>query len=496
MCYTESEYKTNVIKTRGCKMKKVVLLGILILSLISVETAFCNQPKERWKDISYGIDEIDLKTVAIDPQDPDIIYAGSSKSIFKSIDNGETWQKAYMVRGTQTAVNIIVVDPASQDIVYAGTQNGLFKSTDAGLNWNKIFEGVGLQEKDIRHMVIDSADVRKIYIGTASGIFITNDAGRTFNKLNGEMSDQNINFIAQDFVTPDIIYCAASTGVFKSVDRGLTWKRIFTVAAQTEESETDETSDDTNTDETATSSNKTPNCIAIDTKDTDKIYIGTNCGVFASYDAGKTWEKLTSSGLINNEITSLAFPSNGSLYAASRNGVFKISKPYIHWDELYVGLISKNVQYLTYNKRNHSILAAAKIGVYKTHLNNADEENYQSTQDPEIIKLLSKFECEPAIQEIQEAAIRYAEVHKDKIDAWRHQARAKAILPSFSVSAGSYLTDYWHWDAGSNPDVLQKGKAATDWSVTASWDLSDFVWSADQTSIDVRSRLMVQTAHL
>jgi hypothetical protein len=55
-----------------------------------------------------------------------------------------------------------------------------------------------------------------------------------------------------------------------------------------------------------------------------------------------------------------------------------------------------------------------------------------------------------------------------------------------------YLTDYYHWDSGTNPDTLQKGKTIMDWSVNVSWDLGDMIWSTDQTSIDARSRLMVQ----
>ena len=83
-------------------------------------------------------------------------------------------------------------------------------------------------------------------------------------------------------------------------------------------------------------------------------------------------------------------------------------------------------------------------------------------------------------------------MQKEKIDRWRKDAKQKAILPNLSASAGRDLTDYYHWDSGTSPDTLQRGKDAVDWAVTVSWDLGDLIWNDDQTSIDARSRLLVQ----
>jgi len=102
------------------------------------------------------------------------------------------------------------------------------------------------------------------------------------------------------------------------------------------------------------------------------------------------------------------------------------------------------------------------------------------------------FNHEPTIREMQEAAIKYAEVHPEKIEKWRSAAKQKALLPDVSVGIDRHVTDYYHWDAGQNPDVLQKGNDVVSWDVTMSWDLGDLIWTSDQTSIDTRSRLMVQ----
>jgi hypothetical protein len=111
------------------------------------------------------------------------------------------------------------------------------------------------------------------------------------------------------------------------------------------------------------------------------------------------------------------------------------------------------------------------------------------TQKQDIFK---KFEGEPGISDVQEAAIKYAEVHPDKIKEWRGAAKKKALLPNVSVGLDRYVTDYWHWDSGTNPDTLQKGKDTVSWDIAMTWDMGDLIWNSDQTSIDTRSKLMVE----
>jgi len=128
--------------------------------------------------------------------------------------------------------------------------------------------------------------------------------------------------------------------------------------------------------------------------------------------------------------------------------------------------------------------------IYSSQISLADENPIpleNQTQD-----VLKNFEGEPNISDIQEAAIKYAEVHPDKIKEWRGAAGKRALLPNVSVGMDRYVTDYWHWDSGTNPDTLQKGKDAVGWDVTMTWDMGELIWNSDQTSIDTRSKLMVE----
>lgn len=101
---------------------------------------------------------------------------------------------------------------------------------------------------------------------------------------------------------------------------------------------------------------------------------------------------------------------------------------------------------------------------------------------------------EPTILELQRAAIKYAEVNPDKIMNWRRQAALKALMPEVSVgynndadatistATSNGKTNFW-----IGPDDTSRG-----WDVTAKWDLGDLVYNTSQTSIDSRSKLMVE----
>jgi len=89
-------------------------------------------------------------------------------------------------------------------------------------------------------------------------------------------------------------------------------------------------------------------------------------------------------------------------------------------------------------------------------------------------------------------AIEYADVNPKKIQNWRALAKQKALLPNLSVGVDRSATELLHWDTGSSPDKLTKGREYIDWDISVSWNLGDLIWSSDQTSIDSRSKLMVE----
>ncbi|MBD3379505.1 MAG: hypothetical protein GF408_03475 [Candidatus Omnitrophica bacterium] len=100
----------------------------------------------------------------------------------------------------------------------------------------------------------------------------------------------------------------------------------------------------------------------------------------------------------------------------------------------------------------------------------------------------------PSIKEVQRMAVEYAEVSPEKIRRWREMASWKALLPEVSLGFSESTDDNIEIYKNSTKHYVVTGPRETgqDWKVDLSWDLSELVWSSAQTSIDVRSRLMVQ----
>ncbi len=190
-----------------------------------------------------------------------------------------------------------------------------------------------------------------------------------------------------------------------------------------------------------------------------------------------------------------------SVYAATDRGVFRYSKALESWEEIYKGLISSDIRYLAFvpviKDKFHTLWAATKKGVFKTLpvIKQADSEGMEIVTE----EVFSRFSYEPSIEEIREAAIIYAEVNPEKINKWRKAAAYKAWLPDvkfeYEKNGGWQSSDYFYKDP-----ILDKYVKDDDitrdrdkeWSISLTWELGDIIWNNDQTSIDTRSRLMVQ----
>ncbi|MCK4830055.1 hypothetical protein KA005_80795, partial [bacterium] len=97
-------------------------------------------------------------------------------------------------------------------------------------------------------------------------------------------------------------------------------------------------------------------------------------------------------------------------------------------------------------------------------------------------EIAKHFQNEPSIEEIQEAAVQYAEVQPEKIASWRKKAAVKALFPTLSVDYDKVV----EIRGGATYEKIITGP--NDWGVTLKWDLGDVIWNPSQTSIDVRSR--------
>lgn len=462
----------------------VAAVAFALLFCANIFIAQARQGREAAADFT----DASLRTVAAAKDNPDVIYVGSDNAVYKSMDAGASWKEVLRIKGTFKRVNFIAVNPANSEMALAATQNGLYRNRDGGTRWEKIFSGTGELERDVLSCGADwQAGV--IFIGTRQGLFKSTDAGRTWQREDKGIVGNQIRYIALPPFDKNLLLIATEGGAFKSEDAGAHWQRVFVASASEPEDADTENLDDIDAEEYLSRENQV-NAIAFDAANRDVVYLGTEDGVFISEDGCQTWRRLPAAGLLSSAVKFIA-AHKGDLYAATAEGAFQYSVPANRWTAIDIRAAEKDVRWLDIAGQYEALWLVTKSQVInyriKEALAGADEERHN---------FLSDFKNEPTIKEVQEVAIKYAEVHPAKISSWRKQARLKAVMPTLSGKFNNNVTDLYDWETGSttikNDNILNKGENALEWEASLSWDLGDLVWSTDQTSIDVRSRLMVQ----
>jgi photosystem II stability/assembly factor-like uncharacterized protein len=134
---------------------------------------------------SAGLADAAITVLAIDPAKSSTLYAGTGtdpsapqgfRGMFKSTDGGATWLPInnglaglFDVRSSITA---LVIDPQNSNILYAGTSGGgVFRSIDGGTNWSPFNDG--LTNLDVRVLAVVPGNPNTYYAGTAGGVFAT-----------------------------------------------------------------------------------------------------------------------------------------------------------------------------------------------------------------------------------------------------------------------------------------------------------------------------------
>ena len=233
--------------------------------------------------------------VVIDPRDSKVVYVaaegplwgpGGDRGLYKSVDGGKNW-KAVLTISENTGVVDVALDPSNPDIVYAtayqrrrhvftlidgGPESAIYKSIDAGATWNKLKSGLPSVDMGRIGLAVSAADPNVVYASIEAadgkgGIFRSNDKGATWERRNE--FDQGAMYYARVVTDP------------KNVDR------IFVMNVQLRES-----LDGGKTLHTVTESNHhgDNHAIWIDPDDTRHWLLGSDGGMYETRDNAKSWE--------------------------------------------------------------------------------------------------------------------------------------------------------------------------------------------------------------
>jgi len=288
--------------------------------------------------------------VTLDPNNPYTVWVGTGENvggrhagfgdgIYRSLDGGESWENMGLKNSEH--ISRIIVHPENSDVIMVAAQGplwspggdrGFFKSVDGGKTWKKTLGND--QYTGVTDMVFDPRDPDRVYAvtwehhrtvaawmggGEDSRLYVSEDAGDTWRQLKtglpeGKWGKTGLAISPQN---PDVLYAAIELnrtkgGVWRSENRGGSWTkmsdavagatgphyyqeifasphkfdRLYMMNASLMKSE-DGGKTFSNMDETAKHGDN--HAVAFKQSDPNYLLVGTDGGVYESFDLGATW---------------------------------------------------------------------------------------------------------------------------------------------------------------------------------------------------------------
>ncbi|MFY9826009.1 MAG: hypothetical protein WAM82_31860 [Thermoanaerobaculia bacterium] len=219
--------------------------------------------------------------VAIDPAHPQVVYAESDHlSFVKSTDGGNTFTSAASGIGGSFFLFIapFALDPLDGQRLWLGGDS-LWTTDDGAATWHRASPAVGVNALDLVSAVaVSPHDDRHVLAGTSQGLIVRNDAAP--DATGGTLwpaarpRDGFVSSLVFDPQDLGVVYATYATfggaHVWKSTDGGGTWQSLD-----------------------GTGASRLPDLpahsLVVDPRHPQRLYAGTDLGVFASLDGGATW---------------------------------------------------------------------------------------------------------------------------------------------------------------------------------------------------------------
>ncbi len=211
-----------------------------------------------FREIGPAISGGRVTAVAGVPGNNETYYVGGADGgVFRTQDGGTTW-KALFQYESEASIGALAVDPTDPEIVWAGTGeanirndvsygDGIYKSTDSGAHWKRM----GLEKSfQISAIAIDPHHPGAVMVAAMGspwadneqrGVFRTTDGGATWQKVLYLGPGVGISDLAMDPQNPQVLFAASyrfrrtpwnfsdggpEDAIYKSLDQGQTWSRL------------------------------------------------------------------------------------------------------------------------------------------------------------------------------------------------------------------------------------------------------------------------------
>ena len=255
-----------------------------------------NDGGNNWKKIGLENSER-IANIIVNPENSNEIYVAvlgalwsdsNERGVYKSNDGGETWENILFLNNS-TGCADLAMDPSNPKILYAsmwefrrtawsfnsgGDNSALYKSTDGGENWNKIHNGFPEGKLGRLAIGVSKSNPNTLYTVIESeknedkGLYKSTDGGENWEQKNNDFGITVRPFyfsrIVVDPKDEDIVVKAGLYGSI-SKDGGETFENLGNMHADIHD-------------------------MVFDINNSDIMYVGTDGGVYRSWNKGVTME--------------------------------------------------------------------------------------------------------------------------------------------------------------------------------------------------------------
>jgi photosystem II stability/assembly factor-like uncharacterized protein len=195
-----------------------------------------------WEALRQGLPEAPaVRALAVHPQQPEIVYAGTQSGVYRSADRGEHWEKVALP-DHGLPVWSVLFHPHDPDTILVGCENcEIYRSDDAGEYWVRLPVNVRFPEittaaganpaKRVLKMDAATGDPDLIYAAIeVGGMLRSQDGGEHWENLShGQyLNDDTVDMhgVLASRWRPGNVYGIARAGMFHSADGGDHWRPV------------------------------------------------------------------------------------------------------------------------------------------------------------------------------------------------------------------------------------------------------------------------------
>ena len=194
---------------------------------------------DRWEKLTRGLPEAPaIRAILPHPENPDVVYVGTQDGPYRSTDAGERWERLD-VKDHGLPVWSLAFDPRDPRVMYAGYENcEIYRSDDGGERWQQLPVTVRFPEVTVAPGANPAKRVLRLAANPANAdeLYGAIEVGGVIRSLDGGEHWENMShgqYVNDDTVDmhgvlvgrwrPGNVFAIGRAGLFCSADQGGHW---------------------------------------------------------------------------------------------------------------------------------------------------------------------------------------------------------------------------------------------------------------------------------